>query len=231
MAICARRAERLDEVAAEIKSAGGTAFPFVADVTNEGDVQALVDQTVSRFGRLDVMVCNAGFGLYGAIDTIGPDRMRGLMDVNFMGTYHAARAALPVFRQQKSGHLIIVSSIVGKRGIPYMGAYAATKFAQVGLGECLRAELIDEPIHVSVVYPISTDTEFFEVMTRLSGFATRARGPRQAAGDVADAIARALDRPVPEIYPYAKARGLALLNAVAPGFCDKVVKRWGRKPI
>ena len=66
--------------------------------------------------------------------------MQKLVDINYTGTYHATRAALPLFRRQNSGHLIFVSSIVGKRGVPYMGAYAATKFAQVGLAECLRAE-------------------------------------------------------------------------------------------
>jgi hypothetical protein len=68
-------------------------------------------------------------------------------------------------------------------------------------------------------------------MTRASGHATRARGPRQSPEEVAAAIAAVFDRPAPEVYPYFKARGLALLNAVAPGFCDRVVKQWGRTPI
>ena len=96
--------------------------------------------------------------------------MQKLMDVNYIGTYHAARAALPVFRRQRSRpHRSSSSSIVGKRGVPYMGAYAATKFAQVGLAECLRAELAGSDIHVSVVYPVSTETEFFDVMSRETG--------------------------------------------------------------
>ena len=86
------------------------------------------------------MMCNAGFGFYGTVDAIAPAEMQRLLDVNYLGTYHAVRAALPVFRRQGRGHLIIVSSIVGRRGVPYVGAYAATKFAQVGLAECLRAE-------------------------------------------------------------------------------------------
>ena len=88
------------------------------------------------------MMCNAGFGIYGAIDEIPPEQMRELMDVNYIGTYHAARAALPrVPPAAVRPHLIVVSSIVGKRGVPFMGAYSATKFAQVGLAECLRAEV------------------------------------------------------------------------------------------
>ena len=194
-------------------------------------MNGLVQQALLRFGRLDVMICNAGFGIYGPIDAIDPAQMQRLLDVNYLGTYHAVRAALPVFRRQGTGHLILVSSIVGKRGVPYVGAYAATKFAQVGLAECLRAELAGSGIHVSVVFPISTETEFFDVMTRESGHATRAAGPRQRPERVAQSIAWAIERPVPEVYPYKLARGLVLLNALAPGFCDRLVKKWGRRPI
>lgn len=231
IALCARRADRLQAVADEIGSSGGEALAVVADVAREADMQRFVAAAVDRFGRLDAIVCNAGFGIYGAADSTTPDQMRELLDVNYLGTFFAVRAALPVFRRQSAGHVIVVSSIVGKRGVPFMGAYAATKFAQVGLAECLRAEVQGTNIHVSVVFPISTETEFFDVMTKASGHATRALGPRQGAGEVADAIARAIDRPVAEVYPYKKARGLVLLNAVAPGFCDRLVRKWGRKPI
>jgi len=232
VAICARRADRLDAVAAEIVAAGGQALPMAADVTRAGDMDAFVARTLERFGRLDVMMCNAGFGIAGAIDEIAPEQMQKLMDINYTGTYHATRAALPVFRRQGSGHIIIVSSIVGKRGVPYMGAYSATKFAQVGLAECLRSELLDTGIHVSVVYPVSTETEFFDVMSRETGTTvTRAYGPRQSVDVVADAIARAIRRPIPEIYPHAKSRALVVLNALAPGVTDRIVKRFGRKPV
>src|SRR5258707_2225158 len=163
VAICARRADRLDATASAIVAAGGQALPMVADVTREADMDRFVAQTVERFGRLDVMLCNAGFGIAGAIDDITPDQMRTLIDINYLGTYYAARAALRLFRRQGRGHIIIVSSIVGKRGVPYMGAYAATKFAQVGLAERLRTELVGTDIHVTVVFPISTDTEVFDV--------------------------------------------------------------------
>ena len=231
VAICARRRDRLDVVAGEIVAAGGTSLAVTADVTKPEDMQAFVTATIERFGRLDVMICNAGYGLYGEIDRVSAEQMRALMDVNFFGTFHAARAALDVFRRQGRGHTIIVSSIVGRRGIPFMAPYSATKFAQVGLAECLRAELVGTDVHVSVVYPISTETEFFGVMTRHSGFATRAHGPRQSPESVANAIARAIARPVPEIYPYRLAKGLSVLSVIAPAFCDRLTKRWGREPI
>jgi NAD(P)-dependent dehydrogenase (short-subunit alcohol dehydrogenase family) len=230
--ICARREAALRAVASEITAAGGNALPIVADVSREDDMTQMVAQAVERFGRLDVMLCNAGFGVAGAIDDITPDQMRRLMDVNYMGTFYAARAAMPVFRKHGRGHVIMVSSIAGKRGVPYMGAYSATKFAQVGLAECLRAELAGSNIHVTVVYPVSTETEFFDVMSTQTGLKiTRAYGPRQDVAIVADAIARAIDRPVPEVYPYFTSRALVIANAFAPGFCDRLVKRFGRKPV
>ena len=231
LAICARRADPLASTAEDIERAGGEAVAMTADVTREADMEAFVATAVDRFGRLDAMVCNAGFGIYGPIDQIEPARMQQLLDVNYMGTYLAARAALPVFRRQQKGHLIIVSSIVGKRGVPFTSAYAATKFAQAGLGESLRAELRDSGIHVTIVYPISTRTEFFDVMTRHSGFATRATGPQQDTSAVADAIARAIDSPVAEVFPYRTARLLGIVNAMAPALTDRLVQRWGRKPI
>jgi short-subunit dehydrogenase len=232
LVLCARRADRLQSLAAEIQGLGADALPVVADVTSEEAMQQLVAQAVERFGRLDVMICNAGFGIAGAIDQIGPDQMRKLVDINLIGTYFATRAALPLFRRQERGHLIIVSSIVGKRGVPYMGAYSATKFAQVGLAECLRSELVGSDIHVSVVYPVSTETEFFDVMSRETGTPVeRSFGPRQSPERVADAIARAIEHPAPEVYPYATSRALVWLNALAPGVCDHVVKRFGRKPV
>jgi short-subunit dehydrogenase len=229
--VAARRQDRLEALVREITTAGGTALSVVADVTREEDMHRLVAQSIGRFGRLDVMICNAGFGVEGSADDIDSDHMRRLIDVNYLGTFYAARAALPVLRKQGRGHLIFVSSIVGKRGVPRLGAYSATKFAQVGLAECLRAELAGSDIHVSVVFPVSTVTEFTDVMRRESGTASRAIGPRQSAEQVADAIARAVARPAPEIYPYTKARALVWLNAIAPGFCDRFVKRFGRQRV
>ena len=103
----------------------------------------------------------------------------------------SARAALPLFRRQGHGHLIVVSSIVGKRGVPSMGAYSATTFAQVGLAECLRAELVGTRIHVAAVYPVSTPTEFFDVMsretaTRVSRRACATASCRSSAADPSD---------------------------------------------
>src|SRR3974390_124503 len=154
--------------------------------------------------------------------------MGRMMDVNYMGTFYGVRAALPVFRRQNSGHLIFVSPIVGRRGIPFMGGYTATKAAQAGLAESLRAEFDGTPIHGSCVYPISTPTEFIDAMARDYGQTIRGLGPKQTVDEVARAIVACVKRPRPEVYPYRLGRGLAVLNALVPRFTDRFVRKFGR---
>lgn len=225
----ARRTDRLDDAVREILAAGGRAEAVAADVTAEADVGRLVARACERFGALDVMICNAGFGFYGLVEDTPPDVMRRMMDVNFMGSYYGARAALPVFRAQGHGHLMLVSSIVGRRGIAQMSGYSATKAAQVGFAESLRAELAGSDIHVSVVFPISTTTEFRQAMQRDYGHAVTGLGPKQTAEEVARAVAGCLERPRPEVYPYGRAKLLSIASVVAPAFTDRFVGRFGRR--
>ena len=225
----ARRAERLDDAVREIRAAGGRAESVVMDVTIEEDVNRFVEHARTAFGRLDIMVCNAGFGYYGTVEQTPAETMRRMMDVNFMGTFLASRAALPIFRAQGSGHLILISSIVGQRGIPEMSGYSATKAAQVGFAESLRSEFAGTGISVSVVYPVSTETEFRSAMQRDYGHSVSGLGPKQSMDDVARAVVACVHAPVPEVYPHRMSRGLAILNAVAPGFTDRMVRKYGRK--
>jgi short-subunit dehydrogenase len=229
VAVCARRRDRLGTVESEITAHGGQALAIEADVSRQADVDAFVQATLDRFGGLDVMICNAGFGAAGPIERLSPDVVRELVDVNLMGTFYSARAAMQVFTRQARGHLIIISSIVGRRGVPHMSAYAATKFAQVGLAECLRSECAGTNVHVTAVYPVSTDTEFFDVMSRVSGGTIHRAGPKQPVETVAEAIANAITRPVAEVFPYPKSRLLVWLNAVAPAYTDRFVKKFGRR--
>jgi short-subunit dehydrogenase len=224
----ARRADRLEDAVREIRAAGGRAEGVVMDVTIEEDVDRFVARARTAFGRLDIMVCNAGFGYYGTVEQTPPDTMRRMMDVNFMGTFLAARAAVPLFRSQASGHLLLISSIVGRRGIPLMSGYSATKAAQVGFAESLRSEFAGTGIFVSAVYPVSTETEFRSAMERDYGYSVSGLGPKQSMDDVARAVVACVRNPVAEVYPHRMSRGLAVLNAVAPGFTDRMVRKYGR---
>jgi NAD(P)-dependent dehydrogenase (short-subunit alcohol dehydrogenase family) len=227
----ARRVSLLEATRREIQAAGGRAAILEMDVAREADVQALVAMATREFGRLDIMICNAGFGYYGPIDDTPSEVMQRMMDVNYMGTFYGARAALPIFREQNSGHLLFMSSIVGRRGIPLMGAYTATKAAQAGLAESLRAEFAGSPIHVTCVYPISTPTEFIEAMARDYGHKVSGLGPTQRVDDVARAIVRCVRRPRPELYPKPISRGLTILNALVPALTDRFVRKWGRRRV
>lgn len=229
MVLSARRADRLESATAAIRAAGGQALAVPGDVTVEADMTALVDRAVATWGRLDVMIANAGIGYHDTFVATPTDVMRRLMDVNVMGTLYAARAAAVRFTAQQSGHLIVVSSIVGRRGIGGSSVYSATKAAQAGLVEALRAEWRGSPLHASVVYPVSTATEFHDAIERDYGFTVHGRGPRQSADSVAQAVLRCIDRPRPEVYPYGPARLLSILNIVAPGLADRLVTRFGRR--
>jgi short-subunit dehydrogenase len=146
-----------------------------------------------------------------------------------MGTFHAIQAALPAFRRQNAGHIVIMSSIVGQRGIGFTSAYSATKAAQIGLAEGLRAEFRGSGIHVSVVIPVSTRTEFHDAMRRDFGHAVSGLGPKQDPEHVARAVVRCLVRPRAEVYPHALSRALVVLNALAPALTDRLVQKYGRR--
>lgn len=225
----ARRTDRLEQAVRAIVASGGRAEAVAADVSQESEVGALVSRAQSAFGRLDIMVCNAGFGYYGTVDEMPSEVMRRMMDVNFMGSFYGARAALPIFRRQGHGHLIFISSIVGKRGIPFMSGYSATKSAQASFAESVRAEFVGSAVHVSCVFPVSTTTEFRHAMERDFGHHVSGLGPKQSVAEVAAAVVNCVRRPRPEVFPHRASRALAVLNALAPGLTDRVVRRYGRR--
>lgn len=227
--LSARRADRLDAAVAELRAAGGTAIAVVGDVTRSDDMEALVETAVRTFGRLDVMIANAGIGYHDAFEATTPDVMRRLVDVNLMGTLYAARAAARQFRAQQAGHLVVMSSIVGRRGIAGSSVYSATKAAQAGLVESLRAEWHGTGLRASAVYPISTATEFHEVIRHDFGYDVHGLGPKQSAESVALAVVRCLDHPAAEVYPYRRARLLSIANSLAPAWTDRLVRRFSRR--
>ena len=229
--ISARRVEKLTAVGTAIAAKGGTVLAVPGDVTNADDMQALVDRAVESFGRLDVMVCNAGIGFHDAFADTPLAVARRLVDVNLMGTLYAAHAAVIRFRQQGHGHLIAISSIVGRRGIGGSSVYSATKAAQIAFVEGLRAEFRGSALKASVVYPISTATEFHATIRREFGREVTAAGPRQSADEVARAIVDCIVRPRAEVYPYSRAKLLSILSVAAPAQADRLVHRFRRRSV
>ena len=221
VAAAARRTGRLEALAAEVRALGSEALIMKVDVGEEADVHRFVAATVERFGRLDVLVNNAGYGLRGRVEETPAAAYERMMRVNYLGTVYGCQAAIPVMRAQGAGVIINVSSIVGHRSLPTGGAYAATKAAQISLTEALRVELRGSGVQASSVHPIGTETEFGEVAARESGNTVDAPvGPQQSARTVAEAIVRCARRPRPEVYPYPLSRAIVWLNALAPGLVD-----------
>ena len=138
--------------------ATGKILGVPTDVTDEQQVQALMRQTVDAFGRIDLVMTSAGIGTGGPIETFTGSQMQTIMNINFMGTYHCVRAALPTMRKQESGHFVLLSSVAGKLGSPLLTAYCATKWAIRGFSTALRAELHGTGIGVTTVYPAWVDT-------------------------------------------------------------------------
>jgi 3-oxoacyl-[acyl-carrier protein] reductase len=193
--LAARRLPQLEQVAAECRAAGAAAADVVrTDVAHPDDVQALVDGAVARHGRLDVMVNNAGFGIYGRFEASSAGDLDRILAVNVNGTLQGCRAAIPHMRRQGSGHLINVSSVAGLVGLGGMAAYCATKYAQIGLSQALRTELRPARIWVTAVLPVFTRTEFFEVAAKRGEAEVPAGWPLHSAERVAGRILRAARR-------------------------------------
>jgi short-subunit dehydrogenase len=224
VALAARRADRLASVAEAIRVAGGEARVVPTDVADEAAVHALIDSTAAAWGRLDVLVANAGTGILATVEQTTAAEFDRLMCVNYLGVVYGVLAALPHFRRQGSGHVVTVASVVGKRASPFRAAYVASKFAVVGFSEALRMELAGSGIDVTCVCPIGTATEFHDVEANRLGVPGRG-GPIQSAEHVARGIVRALRRPRAEVHPYPPARLLFLANALAPALVDRLLMR------
>ncbi|MGW8395281.1 SDR family oxidoreductase [Streptomyces lydicus] len=193
----ARRSERLADVVARIQRAGGAAVQIRTDVTRRDDLHALVALAGERFGRLDVLVGNAGVGTISPLDDLRVDEWDRMVDVNLKGVLHGIGAALPVFRAQGSGHFITTASTAAFRIVPNMAVYAATKFAVRALCEGLRQEAGDS-LRVTTVSPGAVVTDFAEASTneqvraQITELRDRLAIPPEA---IARAIAFAIEQP------------------------------------
>ena len=171
----------------------------------------------TEFGRLDVMICNAGIGFHGRLADTPAAAAEKLVEVNVLGTIHAARAAAVSLRAPGAGHLIAISSIVGlSAACPGGSVYSATKAAQKAFIESLRSEWMGTGLHASVVFPISTRTEFHDAMHEISATRSRASARVRTRTSSRTLSHAASHSPRPEVYPYRLAWWLRLANTIAP---------------
>jgi NADP-dependent 3-hydroxy acid dehydrogenase YdfG len=181
--LAARTLERLEALRDEL---GGEerALALRCDVTSWDDQQALVAAVLDRFGRLDAYLANAGFGAKRGFLEESVEHWKSMIDTNVLGTALSIRASLGHFKRQGRGHLILTSSIAGRRVLPG-SLYSATKFAVTAMGEALRQEIADTDIKMTLIEPGMVDTPFFE--NRPSG--------ALEADDIARAVMFALTQP------------------------------------
>ena len=181
LVLAARSEDKLQTLADEL---GGEAVATRCDVTDWDDQQALVATTLDRFGRMDAYFANAGFGAKRGFLEESVEHWKSMIDTNVLGAALSIRASLPHFRERNRGHMVLTSSIAGRRALPG-SLYSATKHAVTAMGEALRQEISDTDIKVTLIEPGAVDTPFFE--NRPSG--------ALEADDIARAVMFALTQP------------------------------------
>lgn len=158
VALLARRKELLTKLAEEIADSGGSAIPIACDVTHAADVRKAIDEAHKAFGAIDILINSAGVLVPSKVEEMPPADLERMLKVNLMGTLHTTQAVLPLMRAAGRGNIVNIASLAGRRGMPPLGGYCATKFAVVGLSEALRVELFGSGISLSLVMPGVIDT-------------------------------------------------------------------------
>ena len=213
LVLAARRADRLDEVARACGAAGATVEAIVGDVADEGFVESLVARALARFGRVDVVINNAGVSKHKQFYDVTPDDVEYTLRVNLIAPARLIVAALPPMLRQGEGFLVNVSSVAGKIPPPRETVYAASKFGLTGLTEGLWLDLAGSNVHATVVHVGPIDTEIWEKTDTPTAF----RGKKLPPAAVSQGIFRAIERRLPEVWVPGRMRVAWWLRLLAPG--------------
>lgn len=231
LVLSARRLDRLHSLNQQI---GGGHLCVAADVSRPEDCRKLIEASMNHFGRIDTLVCNSGFGIYKSVHGTPADEWREIFNTNVFGTTDCIIHTVPGMlkndlRDGWRGQVMIVSSVVARRGVPYLGAYSATKAAQLMLAESMRVELSPQKIAVTTVHPIQTKTEFGQTAMDSSGV-TMPPGPmRQRVEQVSAAMLSAIAQPRAEVWPHGLSRWLFGLGTLFPSFSDSQMANYRDK--
>ncbi|PWT88207.1 MAG: oxidoreductase [Acidobacteria bacterium] len=232
VAVCARREDRLRELSTKIETKNGECLYRIVDVAEQAQVHEFTREVRRRWGRVDIVVANAGYGYLANVEEIEAQEMERIWKVNFMGTLYSIQAAIPYMKEQGAGHIVITSSVVGRYSLPMSSAYCATKFAQVALGQALRVELKQSHIGVTMVYPGYTSTEFGEAQLNPKKRSRNQSRRGQHPDEVASAIVKAVLKNKKEIYPNLQGSVFAHAGLYTPWLLDEAlaiaIKRYGR---
>jgi short-subunit dehydrogenase len=224
VALVARRAPELEALAAVIRGKGGEAIPIPGDVSDRSAAERIAGEALHGLGRVDMLFNNAGYGGHHPFLEWDLDDLERMMRVNYLGSVYLTRLLLPGMVERRAGWVVFVASVAGRIGTPGESAYAATKFAVVGLAEALSIEVEDAGVHVLTVCPGVVRTPFFDLdgLARLPPVARRGIVEPDA---LVDAVFDALARGRHEVtFPRSLALGY-VVKAVAPEFMRRQVKR------
>jgi NAD(P)-dependent dehydrogenase (short-subunit alcohol dehydrogenase family) len=225
VALVARRRALLEAVAAE---AGGRTLPVPADVTDRGQVEAAFDRVTATWGRVDVVVNNAGVLVPGTVLDLAPADLQAMLRVNLFGALFTMQAAVRRMQRWGDGSIINVASLAGRRGVSPLGGYCATKFALIGLTEALRTELHGHAIHVGLVLPGVIDTPMVEQVAHDAEFLDLwPSSLNMPPSWVVWAVFAAARFGLLEVSVPPGAATLEKLAALAPGVADAIV-HWAR---
>jgi len=197
-----------------VESHGGTALVIPTDVTDDDQVTALVDKTIAEWGRIDVVVANAGQYIRGPAVAVSMDDLERSLDINFLGTARVILAALPHMVEQGSGHIALMASVDGRKGLPLDAPYAASKFAMVGFGDVLRQELRPHGVEVSTILFGRVETPFVD------GMAFPLMGKAMPVDRAAKATVKAIEHNRAEVILPHRAKPLVWLANVSPRLTD-----------
>ena len=192
VAVSGRRRERLDDLVRRIEAAGGQGLALPGDVSVEPEAAQSVEETVARFGRLDILVNSAGVNEAGGIEALSAEQWRRVIDINLMGTIYVCRAAFPHMKAQGSGDIVNISSTSGRRSAWRFAAYSTSKFGLTGFTESLRQEAGQAGIRVAIIEPGATATDIAASISdpkwrEMIAQHTHKEGA-MAAADIADAV-------------------------------------------
>lgn len=224
--IAARALDKLELLRNTITASGGRALSVGTDVSDRVSAEEMVERTVAEFGGVDILVNNAGLGLSGRVEDLRAEDLRYVFEVNVLGPLNCIQAALPHMRE--GGRIINVSSVVGKRAIPKVGGYCASKFALNALSDALRVEISGRGVTVTSVYPGTTRTAFRDNSRRTKdekrGWRPGGVGPEK----VAEKIALAAEKGPRDVYVTFQDRIFIAGVSLFPGLTDRVLRSWAK---
>jgi NAD(P)-dependent dehydrogenase (short-subunit alcohol dehydrogenase family) len=226
--MAARNQGEIEREAQEIRNAGGEAIGVECDVSVYEQVQQLANRAVAEFGRIDTWVHNAAVSMYGTFKQASLEDFRRIMEVNFLGNVHGAKAALP-YLEQTGGAFISIGSALSDRGVPLQGAYCASKHALKGWLDSLRVELQAEGslVRVTLVKPSSINTPLFKKAKTLMGVEPQPIPPVYDVHLAVDAIRFAAENDVRDVFVGGAGKFLSVAERISPVLVDWHMRRNG----